>query len=70
MLAAGLAQAWDDLIALEDRRRMLLAQAEKPVPRPDDAQFIREIQKCDAELTQKVDAWMSHARVLLREPNP
>jgi hypothetical protein len=70
MLAAGLAQAWDDLIALEDRRRMLFAQAEKPVPRPDDAQFIREIQKCDAELTQKVDAWMTHARILLREPNP
>lgn len=70
MLAAGLAQAWDDLIALEDRRRMLFAQAETSALHPEDALLIQEIQKCDAELTEKVDAWMTHARILLREANP
>jgi hypothetical protein len=70
MLAAGLAQAWDELIALEDRRRMLFAQAETRPLRPEDALLIQEIQKCDAELTQKVDAWMTHARILLREAHP
>lgn len=70
MLAAGMAQAWDDLIVLENRRRMLFVQAETHPIRPDDALLIQEIQKCDAELTEKVGAWMTHARILLREANP
>jgi hypothetical protein len=69
MLAAGMAQAWDDLIALEDQRRTLFSQVETQVLRPEDSVLIREIQKCDAELIQKVGAWMTHARILLREAN-
>ena len=74
MLAAGRAQAWADLIGLEGQRAALLANPPPTPPNVDEAtdeiaesiRLIREIQHCDAELRDKLDAWMRHARILLR----
>jgi hypothetical protein len=69
MLSAGMAQHWDELIALERQRSALLDQA--PAFTPDDTpqpliDLIAQVQACDAQLREKVDAWMTHARILLR----
>ena len=69
MLAAGMAQHWDELVALEAQRQILLDQTPATAPnesslRVDD--LIRESQHCDAQLTEKLEAWLSHARILLR----
>ena len=69
MLAAGMAQHWDELVALEAQRQMLLDQT--PAAAPTDpsrplGELIREIQQCDAQLSEKLEAWLSHARILLR----
>ena len=69
MLAAGMAQHWDELLALEAQRQALLEEA--PAQRPTAAspsllELIGEIQQCDAQLTEKLEAWLAHARILLR----
>lgn len=69
MLAAGTAQQWDDLVSLEEHRRLLLNKT--PEIGPDDSPqpvigLIREIQDCDAQLREKIDSWMADARILLR----
>ena len=69
MLTAGMAQRWDELVALEQQRRTLLDQAPIATPQGSPApllELIREIQLCDAQLSEKLDAWMTHARILLR----
>ena len=76
MLAAGMAQHWDELVALEAQRQALLDKA--PVsapaaPSPSLLELIREIQQCDAQLSEKLEAWLAHARILLRmdaQPSP
>lgn len=73
MLAAGMAQRWDELVALEEQRRALLSlepdEAAGVVSTADKA-LIGEIQVCDAQLSEKLDAWMSHVRILLRMSPP
>ena len=69
MLAAGMAQHWDELVALEAQRQTLLDHA--PVSAPTAAspalrELIGEIQQCDAQLSEKLEAWLSDARILLR----
>ncbi len=76
MLAAGQAQAWEELVALEARRAVLLANpptaggGEASDETAESIRLIGEIQRCDAELREKVDAWMRHARILLRMAHP
>ena len=69
MLAAGMAQHWDELVALEAQRQTLLDDA--PVsaptaPSPTLLKLIGEIQQCDAQLSEKLEAWLADARILLR----
>lgn len=69
MLAAGMDQHWEELVALEQQRRVLLEKV--PTVTPTDLpqpliELIREIQNCDTQLREKVDTWMTHARILLR----
>ena len=69
MLAAGMAQHWDELVALEAQRQTLLEQAPDAGPAaqsPSLLELIREIQQCDAQLSEKLEAWLAHARILLR----
>ena len=69
MLAAGMAQHWDELVALEAQRQTLLeaAPVQAPAaPSPSLLELIGEIQQCDAQLTEKLEAWLAHARILLR----
>lgn len=73
MLIAGMAQQWDELVLLEQQRRTLLFSA--PGVSPRDApqpliELIQQIQDCDTQLREKLDAWMSHARILLRMDTP
>ena len=69
MLAAGMAQQWDELIALEQQRQALFDQAPAFAPVEPSSQvgeLIGEIQQCDAQLSEKLEAWLTHARILLR----
>jgi len=69
MLAAGMAQHWDELIALEQQRQALFdhTPASAPIePSSPVGELIGEIQQCDAQLSEKLEAWLSHARILLR----
>ena len=69
MLAAGMAQHWDELVALEAQRQALFDQAPATAPNEPSrslGELIGEIQQCDAQLTEKLEAWLSHARILLR----
>lgn len=69
MLAAGMAQHWDELVALEAQRRTLLEEAPASAPTapsPSLLELIGEIQQCDAQLTERLEAWLAHARILLR----
>jgi hypothetical protein len=76
MLAAGMAQRWEELLALEAQRQTLLEQAPRATPSappPALLELIGEIQRCDALLTEKLEAWLTHARILLRmdaQPSP
>lgn len=73
MLSTGMAQHWEELVLLEQQRRVLLdnapisAQTDSPQPL---IELIHQIQACDAELREKLDAWMTHARILLRLDKP
>lgn len=76
MLAAGMAQQWDELVRLEQQRRAVL-KTHPTATRPDSPQqvieLINKIQACDSELREKLEAWMAHARALLRldvHPSP
>ncbi len=70
MLAAGEAQEWDSLLELEKQRQNLFALL------PSDnrnlpgglADTLREIQRSDRMLMEKVENWLQHARILLRMP--
>ena len=69
MLAAGMAQHWDDLVALEAQRQTLLDQTPTIAPNESSrplGELIGQIQQCDAQLSEKLEAWLSHARILLR----
>jgi hypothetical protein len=69
MLTAGMSQHWDELVSLERDRRALLVKGApaSPFDLPEPLiELIRQIQSCDAELREKLDAWMDHARILLR----
>jgi isocitrate dehydrogenase kinase/phosphatase len=69
MLAAGMAQHWDELVQLEQQRRALLDKSPaltKADMRQPLIELIRQIQTCDAELREKIDSWMNDARILLR----
>ena len=69
MLAAGMAQRWDELLALEAQRQTLLEKAPgagPTAPSPALPELIAEIQRCDAQLSEKLEAWLAHARILLR----
>ena len=69
MLAAGIAQQWDELVALEAQRQALFDRtpaAAPIVPASPLGELIGEIQQCDAQLSEKLEAWLSHARILLR----
>lgn len=67
MLEAGRNQEWERLITLEGERQQLLPKI--PIA-PTDIHLVpllQEIQRCDEELREKLEAWMKHARILLRE---
>ena len=76
MLAAGMAQHWDELVALEAQRQALFDAAPVATPTPPSPsllELIGEIQQCDAQLSEKLEAWLAHARILLRmdaQPSP
>ena len=70
MLDAGMAQRWDELIELERQRRALFENAPTGALRQADDALIREIQACDTQLTERIEAWMAHARILLRMDQP
>ena len=75
MLAEGMAQHWDELVALEAQRQRLLDQAPKVAPTESSRLTLRElivqVQQCDAQLSEKLEAWLTHARILLRlDPPP
>lgn len=69
MLKAGNAQDWDQLIELEQQRKAAL-NLPPPAINQDGTgpsiALIHQIQACDRELLEKLEAWMDHARVLLR----
>ena len=72
MLTSGMAQQWDELVRLDEQRRVLLDSP--PQIAPDEAtqpliESIRQVQVCDAQLLEKVEAWMDGARILLRMDN-
>ena len=69
MLAAGMAQHWDEMAALEAQRQRLFEAT--PALTPADSreqlrELISQIQRCDAQLNEKLEAWMHDARILLR----
>lgn len=67
MLEAGQNEEWERLIALENKRQQLLPNI--PV-KPADIHLVpllQEIQQYDEELREKLEAWMKHAKILLRE---
>ena len=68
MLVAGMAQQWDELVRLEQKRRVVL-KTPPLITRSDSPQqlieLINKIQACDSELREKLEAWMTHARTLL-----
>ena len=73
MLAAGMAQEWDELIALERQRLVLLENLPKATDSDSVttlAKLIQQIAECDAQLREKIDAWMTHARIILRMDPP
>lgn len=69
MLNAGKEQHWDELVLLEQQRHSLLLSkpgfTQQDTPQPL-IELIQQIQDCDSQLREKLDAWMSHARILLR----
>ncbi len=70
MLAAGMNQDWDLLVDLEKQRQQLLSKTVGMAATPSDASLILEIQQCDSQLREKVEAWMSHVRVFLKSSKP
>jgi len=71
MLAAGMAQEWEQLLALEEQRQELLQSIPSGMegtPVATLVELIHQIQDCDNVLREKLEAWLSHARVLLRLP--
>ena len=70
MLDAGMAQRWDELIDLERQRRGLFENLPAGASGNADNEMIREIQACDAQLAEKLEAWMAHVRILLRMDKP
>jgi hypothetical protein len=73
MLSAGMAQEWEELVRLEAQRRALIEKApaigQTDLPQLS-IELIGQIQACDAQLREKVEAWMTHARILLRLDKP
>ena len=70
MLAAGEAQEWDSLLELEIQRQNLFATLPTDTKRlpASLAETLREIQRSDKILMEKVENWLQHARILLRIP--
>jgi len=71
MLAAGMAQNWEQLLELEKQRQSLL---QTPPPQTTGTptallvELIQQIQHSDGVLQEKLEAWLAHARILLRMP--
>lgn len=67
MLEVGRSQKWERLIALEGERQKLLRSIS--VARTDAhlLPVLQEIKRCDDELRERLEAWMKHAKILLRE---
>lgn len=73
MLAAGMAQRWDEMVELGKQRSALLGRqpdAADAVVSSDDKTLIAQIQACDTQLSEKLDAWLNHVRILLRMDQP
>ena len=74
MLAAGNAQEWDRLLDLEKQRQCLFAAlsadpaGDGDVRAEELADVLREIQRTDRALIEKVGTWLEHAKILLRIP--
>lgn len=70
MLAAGQAQEWDSLLELEKQRQSLFALLPTETGSLPDglADTLREIQRSDRMLMEKVENWLQHAKILLRMP--
>lgn len=66
MLETGMAQNWDKLVELEAQRHGLFAQIAGQQLSPAMAPVLQEIKHCDDELREKVEAWLGHAKILLR----
>jgi hypothetical protein len=70
MLAAGMSQDWDLLVDLEKQRQQLLSKTDGMPATQSDASLILEIQQCDSQLREKVEAWMSHVSIFLKSSKP
>lgn len=70
MLDAGLAQEWEQLLSLEKQRQLLLQTipTQAAIEQDHIVDLIHQIQKKDLLLQEKVEAWLAHARILLRMP--
>lgn len=73
MLAEGMAQHWDEMTALQAERQRLFDATPARIPTDSSEQLremIGQIQRCDAQLNEKLEAWMHDARILLRMDKP
>ena len=73
MLSAGMAQRWDELVELEQQRREMFEQAPRTASgtlQPADRELLEQIRSCDTELNEKLEAWLTHVRILLRMDKP
>lgn len=70
MLDAGLAQEWERLLSLEKQRQLLWQTMPTQASTEQDhiIDLIHQIQNKDLLLQEKVEAWLAHARILLRMP--
>ena len=71
MLSAGLAQEWIELVKLEEERQVLLNTIPPytaGTPKASLTELINQIQDSDNALREKIEAWLQHARILLRLP--
>jgi len=72
MQRAGEAQEWDQLLDLEKQRQALFAALPNNVVGGSTGTIVdalKEIQKCDSALMEKVENWLQDARILLRMPS-
>lgn len=71
MLTAGMAQNWDELVSLEEQRQALMKTIPPysgETPKAALTELIGQIQDKDNALREKIEAWMTHVRIMLRIP--